>query len=665
MNDDQRAVLRAVCDTVYPRIERGDDPDGFFARSAGEMGLPDAVEDLIAQIPDETIRGGLEQLLDVLGQQGFLRMPSQASREQLLRNLALASPDAAAGVSALAGMTLFLAYGAPDPQTGQNPNWKTFGYPGPSGVPPQVPKPLAVRTPADGDKIEADVCIVGSGSGGGVIAGMLAKQGIKVVVLEASGYFNESDFAQLELKAYQEMFWRGGPTPSADGNISMQAGTTLGGGTTINWTNCLRTTDWVRSDWANDHGLEGLDGSDYDRHLDAVLERIGATDRCSDLNGPQQCMKQAADALGWSFRTIVRNADPEKYSPDSAGYLGFGDQSGAKNSGDRTWLRDAFEHGAELYVRSRVQRVLTESGRAAGVEGAHIDGEGNVLGSFTVRAPTVVVACGSLESPALLLRSGIGGAAVGDYLRLHPCVAVIGSYAEDQRAWWGAPQAGLIDEFANVEDGHGFLIESVQYAPGLIGSAIPWVSAEEHKELVARAKYNATFVPLPRDHGHGRVEIDASGEAVVWYSVEDERDRRTIQLGIDKVAQAHRAGGAVEIAALATGLPSWRRGDDLARFTERVKRIPLGRGGWRLFTAHQMGTCRMGSDPQTSVADPWGELHDTKGVWIGDASAFPTASGTNPMVTVMALAHRTAEAIAGRTEETHGSRDTAGAPAHA
>jgi choline dehydrogenase-like flavoprotein len=665
VNDERRAVLRAVCDTVYPRIEREDDPDGFFARSATDMGLPQAVEDLIEQIPDETIRGGLEQLLDVLGQQGFLRMPSQHSREQVLRNLALASPDAAAGVSALAGMTLFLAYGAPDPANGLNPNWKTFGYPGPSGAPPQVPKPLEVKTPADGQTIDADVCVIGSGAGGGVIAGTLAKQGLKVVVLEASGYFNESDFAQLEMQAYQEMFWRGGPTPSADGNISMQAGTTLGGGTTINWTNCLRTTDWVRSDWANDFGLEGLDGSDYDRHLDTVLERIGANDRCSDLNGPQQRLKEAADALGWSFKTIIRNADPEKYSPDSAGHLGFGDQSGAKNSGDRTWLRDAFENGAELYVRSRAQRVLTDNGRAAGVEAVHVDAEGSVLGAFTVRAPTVVVACGSLESPALLLRSGIGGPATGNYLRLHPCVAVIGSYAEDQRAWWGAPQAGLVDEFANVENGYGFLIESVQYAPGLIGSAIPWVSADTHKDLVSRAKYNATLVPLPRDHGHGRVEVDASGEAVVWYSVDDEQDRRTIHLGIDKLAEVHRAAGAIEIAALASGLPSWRRGDDLARFTERVKQIPLGRGGWRLFTAHQMGTCRMGNDPQTSVADPWGELHDTKGVWVGDASAFPTASGTNPMVTIMALAHRTAEAIAGRTEDTHGSRDAAGAPAHA
>src|SRR3712207_2698975 len=190
------------------------------------------------------------------------------------------------------------------------------------------------------------------------------------------------------------MYWRGGPTPTADGNVSLQAGTTLGGGTVINWTNCLRTYPWVREQWAREFGLEGLDRPDYDRHLDAVLERIGATDACSDLNGPQQRMKDAADALGWSFKTIVRNANPEKYSPESAAYLGFGDQSGAKNSGDRTWLLEAFENGGELYVRARAQRVLTENGRASGVEALHVDADGTPLGSMTVRAPTVVVACG-------------------------------------------------------------------------------------------------------------------------------------------------------------------------------------------------------------------------------------------------------------------------------
>ena len=108
----------------------------------------------------------------------------------------------------------------------------------------------------------------------------------------------------------------------------------------------------------------------------------------------------------------------------------------------------------------------------------------------------------------------------------------------------------------------------------------------------------------------------------------------------------HEAAGAQQLLAAASGAPLWRWGDDLDAFIARAQRIQLRAGGWTLFSAHQMGTCRMGNDPKTSVATPWGELHDAKGVWIGDGSAFPTASGTNPMITIMALAHRNALAVA-------------------
>src|SRR5215207_8103029 len=338
LSDSQRAILTAVCDTVVPSLAHDRDVHDLWRRKASDLGVDLGAAQLISEIPDPELRGGLLQLIDALGGQGITRAPSQESREQILRNAALSDPRAAAGVAALIGMTLFLHYGAPDPETGKNPNWKTFGYPGPASPPPQVEKPLKVYEPgSSAETLEADVCILGSGSGGAVVAAGLAERALDVVVLEAAGYFNESDFAQLELKGYREMFWRGGPTPTADGNVSLVAGTTLGGGTTINWTNCLRTRPWVREEWA-EHGLEGVDGPEYDRHLDAVLERISANDRCSDLNGTQQRLRQASEALGWSFETIVRNTDPEKYSPEMAGYLGFGDQSGSKQSADRTWL---------------------------------------------------------------------------------------------------------------------------------------------------------------------------------------------------------------------------------------------------------------------------------------------------------------------------------------
>src|SRR3954453_15983778 len=659
LNEAQREVLRSFCDTVVPSLPRDDDPDGFWARRATDLAVDQGVEQIIATLPPE-LQAGLGQLLDALAQQGFggLSLPS---REQSLANAAMVDRDAAQGIGALTAMALFLFYGAPDPQTGQNPNWKTFGYPGPAIPPVQSDKQITPVVPDSDDfEIEADVVVVGSGAGGGVVAGTLAQQGLKIVVLEAAGYFDESDFKQLELVAYQEMYWRGGPTPTADGNFSLQAGTTLGGGTTINWTNCLRTHPWVREQWAEEFGLEGVDGSEYEGHLDAVLGRIGATDKASDLNGPQQKMKEGCERLGWDFRPVVRNVDLGKYSPEASGYLGFGDQSGAKNSTAQTYLRDAADNDAQILVRTRAQRVLTENGRAAGVEARYEDPASGRSARVIVRAPHVVVACGALETPALLLRSHIGGPAVGDYLRLHPAAAIFGSYGEDLRAWWGAPHAGLSHEFENIEDGYGFLIEGAQYTTAVGGSATPWTGGETHKELMARFKYGATFIMLLRDHGHGRVVLDPNGEPAPFYSMEDPLDLKHTRIALEKIIRLHEAAGAQEIMSLAGRLPHWRRGDNVERFIERAQRVPQRAGGQKLFSAHQMGTARMGTDPQTSVANPFGELHDVKGVWIGDGSAFPTASGTNPMVTIMALARRTAFAIADAAGKPVSDKQTTG-----
>jgi choline dehydrogenase-like flavoprotein len=654
LTEARRATLRAVCDTIVPSIDCEPDPTGLWHRKATDVGADQAVEQMLALMPEEQ-RAGMMELLDGLEQQGVTRL-SHRSREQILRNVAMLGPDAAMGVAGLIALTLFMTYGAPDPEMGTNPNWEAFGYPGPIGAPPDEPKTITPVVPSGEElSLEADVCIVGSGAGGGVIAGVLAGRGLKVCVVEAAGYFNESDFNQYELWAYENMYWRGGPNTTADFNVTVYAGAGLGGGTVINWTNCLRTRPWVREQWAREHGLEGVDGPEFDRHLDAIFERLSVNDRCSHLNGPQQRLAEAADALGWSFKTILRNADENRYDPTSAAYMGFGDQSGSKLSTQKTFLQDAFDRGADIIVRCFVDRILLENGAAAGVEGTWADPETGRSARVTVRAPQVVVACGALESPALLMRSKLGGPAVGNYLRLHPCTAIFGIYPDDQAAWWGPPQAGLVDQYASVEAGYGFLVETTQYAPSLIGSALPFTSAREHKEMMEKVRRGATFIGLLRDHGHGRVEVDHDGQAVPYYSLDDELDVRNTKRAIDAQARLHAAAGAREIYPMASGAPRWREGDDLDSSIERWQRVPLAAGGFRLFCAHQMGTCRMGDDPATSVANPWGELHDTKGVWIGDASAFPTASGTNPMVTIMALAHRTAEGIA----------DAAGKPATA
>ena len=648
LSDVQRETLRVLCDTIVPSIERADDPDGFWARSATQMGADQGIIDALDTLKPED-RDGLLELLDVLASQDFNTV-SQASREQLLLTNSLASMDAAIGIKLLTSLTLLVHYGAPDPQTGQNPNWKTLGFPGPAGAPPQEPKRLSPVVPEGDTTLDADVVVVGSGAGGGVIAAKLAEAGKRVVVVEAGGYFNEADFNQSELWAYQNLYWRGGLTPSADFNVTLLAGSCLGGGTVVNWTNSLKTKPWVREQWASEHGLEDVDSPEFDRHLDAVWERLGVNDRCSELNRSQQKMKDAADALGWNFDVCRRNWDPDKHDPRMAGLMGFGDQSGAKRSTLRTYLEDAAGHGAQILANTFVERVLVENGHAAGVEGVWTEmtptGPGRTA-RVTVRAPQVVVAAGALESPAILLRSGIGGETVGKHLRLHPCTAMLGDYGEDMDSWWGAPHAGLINEFANVEDGYGFLLEGTQYTTALGASAIPFTTGTEHKALMADYNKYGMTIGLVRDHGGGRISLDEDRQAVVEYAMEDELDVRNSRRALEAQVRAHHAAGARRIVMLGAGMPTWRIGDDLEAFIARLQRMPLRAGGATLFAAHQMGTCRMGADPASSVADVRGELHDTPGVWIGDTSAFPTSSGTNPMITVMALASRTAENMLG------------------
>ncbi len=645
-NDAQRETLQAFCNTIVPTVPREFDPDGFWARQASDLGIDQVVEQVLLQLPDPTIVVGVAALLDALASQSFASAPSQLSREQILRNISLTSPMAAAGIRTLTELVIYFNYAMPITEMGQNPNWSRFGYPGPISNPPTVPKVIQPLAPTgDEEQLEADVCIVGSGAGGGVIAGILAQQGIRVVVLEAGDYFNESDFVQLEIPAYQQLYWHSGPTPTADGNVSLQAGTTLGGGTVVNWTNCVRTTSWVREEWAQTFGLEGLDTAEFDEHLDAILKRLGANTDCSDLNGPQQLLKVGSEKLGWSYHMANRNADPATYTPESAGYMGFGDQSGSKQSTTKTFLKDAYEHGAAIVVRCRVNRILVQDGQARGVEGLYTSPTGQQT-RVIVQAPQVVVACGSLESPALLLRSGIGGPVVGQNLHLHPCVAVSGVYQNDLQAWWGPPQAIIGDEFANVEQGYGFLIEHVQYTPGTMARNVNWLSGEQHKELLAEVPNTSILIAVTRDHGSGQVLLDAKGEAMPLYAVKDKLDQRNLFLGMEKMIRLHEAAGARKIIVAAVNLLHWRVGDDLEAFIHTAQSYPLQAGGIGLYSAHQMGTCPMGTDPATSVANTQGELHDIAGVWIGDGSAFPTASGTNPMLTIMALAHRTAQAIA-------------------
>ena len=657
MDDRRLATLAALCDTFVPpvrppSVEAGD-PTGFWARRASDLDVAPRVASYLEQIASPADLEGLAKLLDVLRLAGIERLP-QRLREGLLHALARLDADAAEGLDAYRGLTMLEYYGSA--VDGHNPNWEQFRYPGPPRVEPSPDRAFAPLRPGAGDdrlELTADVVVVGSGAGGGLIAGVLAQSGMDVVVVEAGPPAEEIDFPRDEASALRRLYWRGGLGSTEDGNVAVLAGATLGGGSTINWMNCVRPPDHVREQWARDHGLHGLDGGDFDAHLEAVLSRIGATAERTELNGPNQRLREGAEAHGWSWTSALRNSGAADYDPATAGHVGFGDRTGNKQGTLRTYLRDAVDAGARIVTDCTIERILTRGGRAAGVAGtftgAH-DGASAEGIPVEVRAPQVVVAAGALETPALLLRSGVGGAAVGRHLRLHPVPNIAGFYREPQEAWWGPPQACIVDEFAATFDGYGYLVETPHMHVGLSAAAIPWTSGRDHKLIMGRAANLSSFLAVVRERGSGSVTVDETGAARVHYPLDDPFDHDVIRHAVRTMIAAHVAAGADAIVDLTPGRPLWRRGEDHHAYADRVAEAPLGADGRGLFSAHQMGTARMGNDPATSVADPDGQLHDTPGIWVGDTSAFPTAVGSNPMVTCMALAHRTATALLAATD---------------
>lgn len=648
LTETQRRTLEAVCDTFAPAVEVETEDAAlraFYGRAASDLGVAPQVEGLMAQamMPDEI--AGFGELLDGLAGHDFATLPLEA-RTAALADVAASSHDARLAVGALKGLTFLFFYALPDAQ-GRNPNWEALGYPGPVSAPPspdKAPKTIPVQQlPAGSATLEADAVVVGSGAGGGVIAARLAEAGKSVVVLEMGGYQNESDFNQLEIKML-ELYLGGGLLAAEDGSIAVLAGATLGGGTVVNYMNCIRTPQHIRDEWER-HGIEGMGAIEYEEHIDAIWDRISVNAEATTQNRPHKKLIEGLDALGMPHKVITRNADASCEDPRVCGYCAMGCQKGCKQSTLKTFLQDAADADARFVVGAHADRILVEDGRATGVEATVTAADGSQT-ALRVNAPTVVMACGSVESPALLLRSGIGGPAAGKHLRLHPASIVQGVYEQPIEGWIGQVQSTVSYAFADCEGEYGFLIESAGTFPALQASAFPFEDGRQHKEDFARTfRHAAPFISVARDHGAGEVVLDDHGRALVRWSADDEVDRRLLVKANVELAKLHRAAGAKEMFTYHAERTWWREGEDFDAFLERIEKASYSPADVVVFSAHQMGACRMGADPSDSVADGRGELHDVKGVWIGDASAFPTAPGVNPMISIMSLAHRTASKI--------------------
>ena len=505
-------------------------------------------------------------------------------------------------------------------------------------------------TQARGEGEECDVAIVGSGAGGAVAAAMLAEAGLDVLVLEAGDHYDRDSYPADRLQAIAELYREAGLT-IAEGKppIPIPVAKVLGGTTVINSGTCFRAPDPVLETWRSEFGIE------WARDLDADYAEAEEFLRVTQLDPERmgrngQLAMEGAAALGASGGPIHRNAG----NCVQCSSCPFGCEIDAKRGMHVSYLPRAVAAGARVRAGVEAQRVLVEDGRAVGVACSARDAAGRRR-PYVVRASRAVLAAGgAFGTPELLLRSGLGGAQVGRNLHIHPACWVGARYEEEVRGWEGVMQSFYVDQW---EEPQRVLLEAT-FTPLAFGGA--WLSGtgSEHQRSMLDFGHVGSIGVHLCDRSKGRVGLANEGALRASYALSDE-DAQQVVFGIARAAEIHFAAGAVEVYPNIPRAGVLKR-EDLPQFeATRFEASEL-----RLEAFHPMGTARIAADPRRGVCAADGSVHGTRGLYVADASLFPTSVGVNPMMTIIAFAKQVARGVA-TAEADRPGRSSAAAEAEA
>lgn len=495
---------------------------------------------------------------------------------------------------------------------------------------------LGDTAPPEEDE-ECDVVVVGSGAGGAVAAATLAEAGLDVIVLEAGDRYDRDSYPSDPLEAVAALYREGGLT-MAEGRppIPVPVGRVVGGTTVVNSGTCFRAPEPVLELWRERYGIGWARDLDPDFAAAEELLRVTPLDPERMGRNGQLAMEGAA-ALGASGGPISRNAG-DCVQCSSCPY---GCRIDAKRGMHVSYLPRAVAAGARIRAGVEARRVLVEDGRAVGVRClARPAGASN--GSrrpYTVRARRAVIAAGgALGTPELLLRSRLGGAQVGRNLHMHPACWVGARYEEEVRGWEGVMQSYYVDEW----EPQRVLLEAT-FTPLPFGGAWLLGAGREHQEAMLRfGKIGSIGVHLS-DESAGRVGFGGDGSLRLTYRLSEE-DARRLVFGIARAAEIHFAAGAAEVYPNIGRVPVLSR-ERLAEF-EATSFRP---SELRLEAFHPMGTARIAADPREGACAADGSVNGVAGLYVADASLFPTSVGVNPMMTVIAFAKKIAAGVAETT----------------
>lgn len=490
--------------------------------------------------------------------------------------------------------------------------------------------------------LACDVLIIGSGAGGGITAELLSQSGLKVLIIEEGPLKTSRDFTQNEAEAYASLYQEGGARQSADRAISILQGRCVGGSTVVNYTTSFRTPESTLAHWRDELGLKDITSSALQDSFALVEQRLHITPWEVPLNPNNLLLEKGLIAAGLNAGRIKRNVK----GCWNLGSCGLGCPTNAKQSMLVTTIPSALQRGAVLAHHLRAEKFVYAQGKIQHLVAQPVQGSGDPAGeTVSIQAKHYVLAAGGINSPALLLRSDTPDPAdlIGRRTFLHPVAFSAGRFEEPIEAWAGAPQTVYTDDFVGKNPrnpGIGFKIEAIPLHPGLASILFGGVGQTLLQRFQAYGHTQMLHGLLrdgfePESQG-GRVHLNLDGSPLLHYPLSDH-----VKHGFKRawlaMAKIQFAAGAQEVLPLHEQARPYTT---LAEAQERIHALSdvahhLGAG-----SAHVMGGCAMGAEPDKGVVDQRGRHWSIKNLSIHDGSVLPTSVGANPQLTIYGLAHR-------------------------
>jgi choline dehydrogenase-like flavoprotein len=505
------------------------------------------------------------------------------------------------------------------------------------------------RAHAADTTLHCDVCVVGSGAGGSVLAERLVARGLNVVMLEEGGYWTRRSFDGREDLAYARLYQELGNRATDDQSVLILQGRNVGGGTTVNWCTCFRTPRTVLERWRDQFGVQGLDEAALTPHWEAIEQRLHIAEWPAELmNSNNRVLWDGCGKLGYSRGLIRRNV----HNCANLGFCGLGCPVDAKMAMNVTLIPDAVEKGMTVQANASVRRLLVGPRRVDGVEALLLDPETEKPTgvTLTVRSKAVAVCGGAINSPALLLRSGLdGNGNVGKRFFLHPVVIMSAVMPDRVEPWSGAPQAAYSRHFIDRGPGKvGFILEVPPVMPLIAATVFPG-EGQRHQATLEQLPFTQTTIAICED---GVLPDDVGGTI----RLKDPTERRVsidyplrpfhfeaFKAACKEMARIQFAAGAREVRSLHSVPVQMTRVEEVEPALDRA---PWEPGRVRVATAHQMGGCGMGKDPHTSVVDSQLRYHGLDNLFVVDGSVFPTSLGVNPQETIFGIARWASQFVA-------------------